>query len=121
MSEKKEKDEIRTYNPSDAYLGGNIWDSTIPLDFEDNFELEYLDIEDFMSENEIANANDRGLIRNVNPPMPSPMYKEPEDPPMLDMEPEARGKTPREQMKGKRRGFAQFRVRNPGLVIKNKR
>ena len=55
------------------------------------------------------------------PPMPSPMYKEPEDPPMLDMEPEARGKTPREQMKSKRRGYAQFRVRNPGLVIKNKR
>jgi len=49
------------------------------------------------------------------------MYKEPEDPPMLDMEPEARGKTPKESMKKRRRGYSQFRVRNPGLVIKNKK
>tara|TARA_Y100001938_G_scaffold151197_1_gene247263 strand:+ start:739 stop:957 length:219 start_codon:yes stop_codon:yes gene_type:complete len=54
------------------------------------------------------------------PPMPSPMYKEP-DLPELALEPEAREKTPKESMKKRRKGFSQFRVRNPGLVIKNKR
>lgn len=54
------------------------------------------------------------------PPMPSPMYKDP-DPPELALEPEAREKTPKESMKKRRKGFSQFRVRNPGLVIKNKK
>ena len=54
------------------------------------------------------------------PPMPSPMYKDP-DPPELALEPEAREKTPKESMKKRKKGFSQFRVRNPGLVIKNKK
>ena len=54
------------------------------------------------------------------PPMPSPMYKDP-DPPELALEPEAREKTPKESMRKRKKGFSQFRVRNPGLVIKNKK
>lgn len=54
------------------------------------------------------------------PPMPSPMYKDP-DPPELALEPEAREKTPKESIKKRKKGFSQFRVRNPGLVIKNKK
>ena len=53
-------------------------------------------------------------------PPPSPMYKDP-DPPELALAQEAREKTPKESMKKRRKGFSQFRVRNPGLVIKNKK
>ena len=54
------------------------------------------------------------------PPMPSPMYEDPELP-ELALAPQAREKTPKESMKKRRKGFSQFRVRNPGLVIKNKK
>lgn len=54
------------------------------------------------------------------PSMPSPMYEDPELP-ELALAPQAREKTPKESMKKRRRGYSQFRVRNPGLVIKNKK
>ncbi|AWP19413.1 putative hepatic leukemia factor-like [Scophthalmus maximus] len=51
--EKKLDDEGSTANhPQSAFLGPTLWDKTLPYD-EDNFQLEYMDLEEFLSENGI--------------------------------------------------------------------
>uniref|UniRef100_A0AAQ4RD98 HLF transcription factor, PAR bZIP family member n=2 Tax=Gasterosteus aculeatus aculeatus TaxID=481459 RepID=A0AAQ4RD98_GASAC len=55
--EKKLEDESSTAShPQSAFLGPTLWDKTLPYD-GDNFQLEYMDLEEFLSENGIpANA-----------------------------------------------------------------
>ncbi|XP_037332148.2 HLF transcription factor, PAR bZIP family member a [Pungitius pungitius] len=55
--EKKLEDESSTTShPQSAFLGPTLWDKTLPYD-GDNFQLEYMDLEEFLSENGIpANA-----------------------------------------------------------------
>ncbi|KAF3845934.1 hypothetical protein F7725_003012 [Dissostichus mawsoni] len=51
--EKKLDDESSTANhPQSAFLGPTLWDKTLPYD-GDNFQLEYMDLEEFLSENGI--------------------------------------------------------------------
>lgn len=51
--EKKLEDESSAANhPQSAFLGPTLWDKTLPYD-EDNFQLEYMDLEEFLSENGI--------------------------------------------------------------------
>uniref|UniRef100_A0A3P8WZB4 HLF transcription factor, PAR bZIP family member a n=1 Tax=Cynoglossus semilaevis TaxID=244447 RepID=A0A3P8WZB4_CYNSE len=51
--EKKLDDESGTNNhPQSAFLGPTLWDKTLPYD-GDNFQLEYMDLEEFLSENGI--------------------------------------------------------------------
>uniref|UniRef100_A0A3P9PAK0 HLF transcription factor, PAR bZIP family member a n=1 Tax=Poecilia reticulata TaxID=8081 RepID=A0A3P9PAK0_POERE len=51
--EKKLEDESSTAShPQSAFLGPTLWDKTLPYD-GDNFQLEYMDLEEFLSENGI--------------------------------------------------------------------
>ncbi|XP_053300437.1 HLF transcription factor, PAR bZIP family member a isoform X2 [Pleuronectes platessa] len=51
--EKKLEDESsRANNPQSAFLGPTLWDKTLPYD-GNNFQLEYMDLEEFLSENGI--------------------------------------------------------------------
>ncbi|XP_077387174.1 HLF transcription factor, PAR bZIP family member a [Festucalex cinctus] len=51
--EKKLEDESGAANPpQSAFLGPTLWDKTLPYD-GDNFQLEYMDLEEFLSENGI--------------------------------------------------------------------
>ncbi|CAN9505013.1 unnamed protein product [Ophioblennius macclurei] len=51
--EKKLEDESSaTSHPQSAFLGPTLWDKTLPYD-GDNFQLEYMDLEEFLSENGI--------------------------------------------------------------------
>lgn len=47
------EDESGAANPpQSAFLGPTLWDKTLPYD-GDNFQLEYMDLEEFLSENGI--------------------------------------------------------------------
>lgn len=41
--------------PQSAFLGPVLWDKTLPYD-GDNFQLEYMDLEEFLSENGIPSS-----------------------------------------------------------------
>ncbi|KAJ8246386.1 hypothetical protein GJAV_G00267180 [Gymnothorax javanicus] len=54
--EKKEKKLDEDGNaPQSAFLGPTLWDKTLPYD-GDNFQLEYMDLEEFLSENGIPSS-----------------------------------------------------------------
>ncbi|KAJ3608470.1 hypothetical protein NHX12_025517 [Muraenolepis orangiensis] len=60
--QKKEKTLEHERNvPQSAFLGPTLWDKTLPYD-GDNFQLEYMDLEEFLSEN--------GLPASRNTPSP---------------------------------------------------
>lgn len=50
----KSLDEVNTA-PQSAFLGPTLWDKTVPYD-GDNFQLEYMDLEEFLSENGIPSS-----------------------------------------------------------------
>ncbi|KAF1379927.1 hypothetical protein PFLUV_G00181160 [Perca fluviatilis] len=57
---KKLDDESSTANhPQSAFLGPTLWDKTLPYD-GDNFQLEYMDLEEFLSENGIPANTEQG-------------------------------------------------------------
>ena len=49
---KLEEDSSGVNPPQSAFLGPTLWDKTLPYD-GDNFQLEYMDLEEFLSENGI--------------------------------------------------------------------
>ncbi|XP_054621242.1 HLF transcription factor, PAR bZIP family member b isoform X2 [Dunckerocampus dactyliophorus] len=53
--EKEEKLEEDNSAPQSAFLGPTLWDKTLPYD-GDNFQLEYMDLEEFLSENGIPTS-----------------------------------------------------------------
>ncbi|XP_058509563.1 HLF transcription factor, PAR bZIP family member a [Solea solea] len=69
--EKNLDDESSTANhPQSAFLGPTLWDKTLPYD-GDNFQLEYMDLEEFLSENGIpANTaqSDQAQHSTTQPP-----------------------------------------------------
>ncbi|XP_070778873.1 hepatic leukemia factor-like isoform X2 [Enoplosus armatus] len=72
--EKKLDDESSAANhPQSAFLGPTLWDKTLPYD-GDNFQLEYMDLEEFLSENGIpANtAQSNQAPQAAQPPQQSP-------------------------------------------------
>ncbi|XP_029363848.1 HLF transcription factor, PAR bZIP family member a [Echeneis naucrates] len=69
--EKKLEDESSTAShPQSAFLGPTLWDKTLPYD-GDNFQLEYMDLEEFLSENGIP-ANTTQSDQAPPPPQPAP-------------------------------------------------
>uniref|UniRef100_A0A8C7NPK8 HLF transcription factor, PAR bZIP family member n=1 Tax=Oncorhynchus mykiss TaxID=8022 RepID=A0A8C7NPK8_ONCMY len=80
--EKKLDEEGGANTPQSAFLGPTLWDKTLPYD-GDNFQLEYMDLEEFLSENGIpANPAQNNLnqpqqsrqptIQQVSPAPPIP-------------------------------------------------
>uniref|UniRef100_A0A8C7F1Q4 HLF transcription factor, PAR bZIP family member a n=2 Tax=Oncorhynchus kisutch TaxID=8019 RepID=A0A8C7F1Q4_ONCKI len=65
--EKKLDEEGGANTPQSAFLGPTLWDKTLPYD-GDNFQLEYMDLEEFLSENGIP-AN--SAQNNQNQPQQS--------------------------------------------------
>uniref|UniRef100_UPI0037E73BFA HLF transcription factor, PAR bZIP family member a n=1 Tax=Semicossyphus pulcher TaxID=241346 RepID=UPI0037E73BFA len=67
--EKKLDDEGSAANhPQSAFLGPTLWDKTLPYD-GDNFQLEYMDLEEFLSEN--------GIPANTAQSEPTPQAAQP--------------------------------------------
>uniref|UniRef100_A0A3Q2FLW3 HLF transcription factor, PAR bZIP family member a n=1 Tax=Cyprinodon variegatus TaxID=28743 RepID=A0A3Q2FLW3_CYPVA len=83
--EKKEKklddESSAASHPQSAFLGPTLWDKTLPYD-GDNFQLEYMDLEEFLSENGIPANTAQGEqappaaqpsqapLQQVPPPVP---------------------------------------------------
>ncbi|KAK3508576.1 hypothetical protein QTP70_033040 [Hemibagrus guttatus] len=74
---KLEEDGTGANAPQSAFLGPTLWDKTLPYD-GDNFQLEYMDLEEFLSENGIP-ANPQSEQNQItqqplqqSPTMPSP-------------------------------------------------
>ena len=53
--EKEKKLEEEHSAPQSAFLGPTLWDKTLPYD-GDTFQLEYMDLEEFLSENGIPSS-----------------------------------------------------------------
>ncbi|KAG7459349.1 hypothetical protein MATL_G00209710 [Megalops atlanticus] len=78
--EKKLEDEVSGSNaPQSAFLGPTLWDKTLPYD-GDTFQLEYMDLEEFLSENGIPsnpaqhdqNQHQQVPLQQAPPPPPPP-------------------------------------------------
>ncbi|XP_061906312.1 HLF transcription factor, PAR bZIP family member a [Entelurus aequoreus] len=70
--EKKLEDESGVANPpQSAFLGPTLWDKTLPYD-GDNFQLEYMDLEEFLSENGIPANTAQGEQRHQQAATPAP-------------------------------------------------
>ncbi|KAB5517643.1 hypothetical protein PHYPO_G00169530 [Pangasianodon hypophthalmus] len=74
---KLEEDGAGANAPQSAFLGPTLWDKTLPYD-GDNFQLEYMDLEEFLSENGIP-ANPQSEQSQItqqplqqSPTLPSP-------------------------------------------------
>ncbi|KAM9392467.1 HLF transcription factor, PAR bZIP family member a [Pholidichthys leucotaenia] len=76
--EKKLEDESSTAShPQSAFLGPTLWDKTLPYD-GDNFQLEYMDLEEFLSENGIpANTAQSEQAPQTAQPPPTPLQQAP--------------------------------------------
>ncbi|XP_070704305.1 HLF transcription factor, PAR bZIP family member a [Pempheris klunzingeri] len=80
--EKKLDEESSAANhPQSAFLGPTLWDKTLPYD-GDNFQLEYMDLEEFLSENGIpANtAQSDQAQQAAQPPQQAPLAAPPAPP-----------------------------------------
>lgn len=53
--EKEKKLDEEQSAPQSAFLGPTLWDKTLPYD-GDNFQLDYMDLEEFLSENGIPSS-----------------------------------------------------------------
>ncbi|XP_070836980.1 HLF transcription factor, PAR bZIP family member a [Chaetodon trifascialis] len=86
---KKLDDESSAANhPQSAFLGPTLWDKTLSYD-GDNFQLEYMDLEEFLSENGIpANtAQSDQAPQSAQPPQqaPPPTPSTPTTPSVVDL------------------------------------
>lgn len=78
--EKKLEDESSAAShPQSAFLGPTLWDKTLPYD-GDNFQLEYMDLEEFLSENGIPTNTAQGEPQPAAA-QPSPLQQVPPPPP----------------------------------------
>ncbi|XP_054614584.1 HLF transcription factor, PAR bZIP family member a [Dunckerocampus dactyliophorus] len=81
FGKEKEKEKLEDESgvasaPQSAFLGPTLWDKTLPYD-GDNFQLEYMDLEEFLSENGIpANTaqgeQQQGAPQARHPPQAPP-------------------------------------------------
>ncbi|CAH1777161.1 unnamed protein product [Owenia fusiformis] len=55
---KKEGDNPGGYDFSSAFLGPNLWDKTLPMPEGNDFTLEYMDLDEFLTENGLENDID---------------------------------------------------------------
>ncbi|KAM7387525.1 hypothetical protein PAMA_009913 [Pampus argenteus] len=79
--EKKLDDESGVVShPQSAFLGPTLWDKTLPYD-GDNFQLEYMDLEEFLSENGIpANTAQSEQATQAAQPPQTPLQQAPAPP-----------------------------------------
>ncbi|XP_077412552.1 HLF transcription factor, PAR bZIP family member a [Vanacampus margaritifer] len=85
--EKKLEDESGAANPpQSAFLGPTLWDKTLPYD-GDNFQLEYMDLEEFLSENGIpaTTAQSEQQQPQVAPPPQAPQPPQAPAPSVVDL------------------------------------
>ncbi|XP_054944821.1 hepatic leukemia factor-like [Physeter macrocephalus] len=69
--EKKLDDESKSPKvPQSAFLGSTLWDKTLPYD-RDTFQVEYMDLEEFLSENGIPPSPSQH-DHSPHPPGPQP-------------------------------------------------
>ncbi|XP_060760301.1 HLF transcription factor, PAR bZIP family member a [Neoarius graeffei] len=74
---KLEEDGAGANAPQSAFLGPTLWDKTLPYD-GDNFQLEYMDLEEFLSENGIpANPQSEQSQITQQPLQQSPTLSSP--------------------------------------------
>ncbi|TRY95751.1 hypothetical protein DNTS_022145 [Danionella cerebrum] len=67
---KLEEDGGLLNTPQSAFLGPTLWDKTLPYN-ADNFQLEYMDLEEFLLENNIpANPQNEASQPSQQPPAP---------------------------------------------------
>ncbi|XP_033742026.1 thyrotroph embryonic factor-like [Pecten maximus] len=69
----KDKNGNAAYDPTSAFLGPNLWNNTNMQD--ENFQLEYMDLDEFLSENGIPidlNDNSVGSDSNKSQKSPAP-------------------------------------------------
>ncbi|KAI1884249.1 hypothetical protein AGOR_G00224500 [Albula goreensis] len=85
--EKKLDEDVSGSNaPQSAFLGPTLWDKTLPYD-GDNFQLEYMDLEEFLSENGIP-SNPTQHDQNQHqqqPPLPQAPPPPPPTPTVVDL------------------------------------
>ncbi|XP_035510722.1 hepatic leukemia factor-like [Morone saxatilis] len=86
---KKLDDESSAANhPQSAFLGPTLWDKTLPYD-ADNFQLEYMDLEEFLSENGIpantAQSNQAPQATQPAQQAPPPTPPTPTTPSVVDL------------------------------------
>ncbi|KAJ7989450.1 hypothetical protein DPEC_G00304660 [Dallia pectoralis] len=81
--EKKLDDEGNVTTPQSAFLGPTLWDKTLPYD-GDNFQLEYMDLEEFLSENGIP-ANSAQNEPNQQPTTVQQSSTAPTTPSVVDL------------------------------------
>lgn len=65
---KDGKDPLDTgllWDPAQAYLGGQLWDKTLPYDAND-FNLEYMDLDEFLHENGLPSPTPGSEIQTPN-------------------------------------------------------
>ncbi|XP_037113226.1 hepatic leukemia factor-like [Syngnathus acus] len=84
--EKNLEDESGDANPpQSAFLGPTLWDKTLPYD-GDNFQLEYMDLEEFLSENGIpANTAHGDHHHQQQPPQVAPPPQAAPAPSVVDL------------------------------------
>uniref|UniRef100_A0A3B4B1Z2 BZIP domain-containing protein n=1 Tax=Periophthalmus magnuspinnatus TaxID=409849 RepID=A0A3B4B1Z2_9GOBI len=84
--EKKLEDESSVAShPQSAFLGPTLWDKTLPYD-GDNFQLEYMDLEEFLSENGIPWNVQWFTGSLVHPPLPTALPSARDTPSPIDPE-----------------------------------
>ncbi|KAG8430828.1 hypothetical protein GDO86_019929, partial [Hymenochirus boettgeri] len=63
---KLEDDNTASTVPQSAFLGPTLWDKTLPYD-GDTFQLEYMDLEEFLSENGIPPSQSSHEVTHHQP------------------------------------------------------
>ncbi|KAM9424894.1 HLF transcription factor, PAR bZIP family member b isoform 2-T2 [Pholidichthys leucotaenia] len=70
--EKEKNLEEERSVPQSAFLGPTLWDKTLPYD-GDSFQLEYMDLEEFLSENGIPSSPSHHHHQDQHPPRQPPI------------------------------------------------
>ncbi|ETE70617.1 Hepatic leukemia factor, partial [Ophiophagus hannah] len=78
---KLDDDSTSATVPQSAFLGPTLWDKTLPYD-GDTFQLEYMDLEEFLSENGIPPSP---VQHNHSPHQPALQQPTSASPPVVDL------------------------------------
>ncbi|ROJ30561.1 Hepatic leukemia factor [Anabarilius grahami] len=81
---KLEEDGNGLNTPQSAFLGPTLWDKTLPYD-GDNFQLEYMDLEEFLLENNIPANSQSEQNQPSQQPLPQQPPSGPPTPSVVDL------------------------------------
>ncbi|XP_077058390.1 HLF transcription factor, PAR bZIP family member a isoform X1 [Siphateles boraxobius] len=81
---KLEEDGNGLNTPQSAFLGPTLWDKTLPYD-GDNFQLEYMDLEEFLLENNIPANSQSEQNQPSQQPLPPQPPSTPPTPSVVDL------------------------------------